>query len=107
MTDQLGLDAGCLLAAAAAHRVERIKVKLVHDALRLDDRLIKITVVRMQGSATTLITRGDDLTPVGEQDLHGVPIHFGKGQILHTAGEQADTVARLRFGRLHGRDECI
>ena len=85
-------------------RVERIDLKLINETPCLHRRLLEVAVVGVQRTAATLLARGDHFAAVGKKHLDSVAVHFGKDEILDTAGEHPDTMSRVG-GFLHFGDE--
>ena len=58
-------------------------------------------------AAAALRARRDDLATIREQHIDGVSIDVREGEILHTAGEHADTMLLPALRRLDGINQLI
>ena len=59
----------------------------------------EVAIVGVQGAATGLDGRREDLAAIGEEDIGGVAIDVRKCQVLDTTGEKGDTAVRRSLGR--------
>jgi hypothetical protein len=95
---------------AAAGRIRDDGIKLceferVELAAGKSLRRLDVPIVGVQRAATVLKAGRANLTPVGQENIHRIPIDVGESDVLHTTCEHRDAISDGTFRPLDRLDQ--